>query len=39
MNDRTLTVTDMHTGGEPLRIVTGGYPELPKGTTILQKRA
>ncbi len=33
-----LTVTDMHTGGEPLRIVTSGYPPLPKGT-ILQKRA
>ncbi len=34
----TLTVTDMHTGGEPLRIITGGYPALPKGT-ILEKRA
>ncbi|MDZ7603762.1 MAG: proline racemase family protein [Hoeflea sp.] len=33
-----LTVIDMHTGGEPLRIVTGGYPELPRGT-ILEKRA
>jgi proline racemase len=33
-----LTVIDMHTAGEPLRIVTGGYPDLPKGT-ILQKRA
>lgn len=33
-----LTVTDMHTGGEPLRIVTGGYPAIPKGT-ILEKRA
>jgi proline racemase len=33
----TLTVVDMHTGGEPLRIVTGGYPEIPKGT-ILEKR-
>lgn len=33
-----LTVVDMHTGGEPLRIVTGGYPALPKGT-ILEKRA
>ena len=28
----------MHTGGEPLRIITGGYPDLPKGT-ILEKRA
>ncbi|MGJ8569510.1 MAG: proline racemase family protein [Hoeflea sp.] len=33
-----LTVIDMHTGGEPLRIVTSGYPDLPKGT-ILEKRA
>ena len=33
-----LTVTDMHTGGEPLRIITSGYPALPKGT-ILEKRA
>ncbi|WP_375589751.1 proline racemase family protein [Hoeflea alexandrii] len=33
-----LTVIDMHTGGEPLRIVTSGYPELPRGT-ILEKRA
>jgi proline racemase len=33
-----LTVVDMHTGGEPLRIVTGGYPSIPRGT-ILEKRA
>ncbi len=33
-----LTVIDMHTGGEPLRIVTGGYPPIPKGS-ILEKRA
>ena len=33
-----LTVTDMHTGGEPLRIITSGYPPLPRGT-ILEKRA
>ena len=32
-----LTVVDMHTGGEPLRIVTGGYPRIPSGT-ILEKR-
>ena len=32
-----LRVTDMHTAGEPVRIVTGGYPEL-KGATILDKR-
>lgn len=33
-----LTVTDMHTGGEPVRIVTGGYPKI-EGKTILDKRA
>jgi len=33
-----LTATDMHTGGEPVRIVTGGYPPIPKGT-VLEKRA
>lgn len=33
-----LSVTDMHTGGEPVRIVTGGYPPIP-GATILDKRA
>ena len=27
----------MHTGGEPVRIVTAGYPEIP-GATILDKR-
>jgi proline racemase len=35
---RPLTVIDMHTGGEPLRIITSGYPDLPRGT-ILEKRA
>jgi trans-L-3-hydroxyproline dehydratase len=33
----TLTCLDYHTCGEPVRIVTGGYPEL-KGATILEKR-
>lgn len=33
-----LTVTDMHTGGEPVRIITSGYPPIPSGT-ILEKRA
>lgn len=28
---------DMHTGGEPLRVITGGLPEI-KGNTILEKR-
>jgi proline racemase len=33
----TFDVIDMHTAGEPVRIVTGGYPELV-GRTILDKR-
>lgn len=32
-----VTAIDAHTGGEPLRIVTGGLPPL-KGRTILAKR-
>ena len=32
-----LTTTEMHTGGEPVRIVTSGYPPVP-GDTILAKR-
>ncbi|CAK5268368.1 unnamed protein product [Mycena citricolor] len=34
---RTIKVVDMHTSGEPTRIVVGGYPEL-QGTTLLEKR-
>lgn len=34
---RTLDVIDMHTAGEPVRIVVGGYPNL-QGRTILDKR-
>ena len=37
MNAVELTVTDMHTAGEPVRIVTGGYPALA-GATMLEKR-
>lgn len=33
----TLDVVDMHTAGEPARIVAGGYPRLT-GATILDKR-
>lgn len=33
----TYTTVDAHTGGEPLRIVTGGVPRIP-GATILEKR-
>ena len=32
-----ITSLDVHTAGEPLRIITGGFPDLP-GDTILQKR-
>jgi len=33
----TLTTIDMHTCGEPLRIITGGLPEIP-GKTVLERR-
>ena len=32
-----ITSTEMHTGGEPVRIVASGYPPIP-GDTILAKR-
>lgn len=32
-----IETLDMHTGGEPVRIVTGGWPAIP-GRTILDKR-
>lgn len=32
-----ITSIDAHTAGEPLRVIIGGYPELP-GDTILSKR-
>ncbi|MHB8597400.1 MAG: proline racemase family protein [Ktedonobacteraceae bacterium] len=32
-----ITTIDAHTGGEPLRIITGGMPEL-EGATILERR-
>jgi trans-L-3-hydroxyproline dehydratase len=32
-----ITVIDAHTGGEPLRIITGGFPSI-EGRTILEKR-
>lgn len=35
---RLFTTIDTHTGGEPLRIITGGIPPLP-GATMLEKRA
>jgi proline racemase len=33
----SITTTDMHTGGEPLRIITGGLPDI-HGETVLEKR-
>ncbi|HOW24438.1 MAG TPA: proline racemase family protein [Bacteroidales bacterium] len=32
-----ITTIDMHTGGEPLRVITTGLPDI-KGKTILEKR-
>ena len=32
-----ITTVEMHTAGEPLRVITSGYPEI-KGDTILAKR-
>jgi trans-L-3-hydroxyproline dehydratase len=32
-----ISTIDMHTGGEPLRILMDGYPEIP-GVSILEKR-
>src|SRR5438093_13775431 len=37
MNPIAIETTEMHTGGEPVRIVTAGYPPIP-GRTILDKR-
>ena len=34
---REIRTCEMHTGGEPVRIVTAGYPDIP-GDTILDKR-
>jgi proline racemase len=33
-----LTTVEMHTGGEPVRIVTGGYPPLAGGTLLAKRR-
>ncbi|WP_198946713.1 proline racemase family protein [Kiloniella majae] len=37
MTDVKIKTVEMHTGGEPLRIITDGYPEI-KGASILEKR-
>ena len=33
-----IQIIDAHTGGEPLRIIISGFPNL-KGATLLEKRA
>lgn len=33
-----IKTTEMHTGGEPLRIIESGFPEA-EGMTLLEKRA
>ncbi|HIO88181.1 MAG TPA: proline racemase, partial [Candidatus Marinimicrobia bacterium] len=33
-----ISTIDAHTGGEPLRIITDGFPDL-EGTTVLEKRS
>ena len=38
MSLHKITTIEAHTAGEPLRIITSGYPEVP-GATILQRRA
>ncbi len=35
---RRLTTIDAHTAGEPLRVITGGFPEVG-GETMLERRA
>jgi len=35
---RTISTVEVHTGGEPFRIVTSGLPRLP-GKTIVERRA
>ncbi|KAK7041876.1 hypothetical protein VNI00_008833 [Paramarasmius palmivorus] len=36
-NENTIRVVDMHTSGEPTRIIVSGYPDL-QGDTLLEKR-
>ena len=35
---RTITTVEMHTAGEPFRIVTSGFPRAP-GDRIVERRA
>ena len=36
-NNLCIKTIDMHTAGEPLRVIISGYPEI-KGSSILEKR-
>ncbi len=36
-NWQCIQTLDLHTAGEPLRVITGGLPDIP-GSTILEKR-
>ena len=33
-----LETVEMHTGGEPVRLVVGGYPSIPGGTILAKRR-
>jgi trans-L-3-hydroxyproline dehydratase len=33
-----INTIDAHTAGEPFRVITGGYPELPGGTILERRR-
>jgi trans-L-3-hydroxyproline dehydratase len=33
-----ITAIDVHTGGEPFRVITGGFPELSGGTILARRR-
>ncbi len=34
----TITTIDVHTEGEPFRVITGGVPGLPGDTTVARRR-
>jgi trans-L-3-hydroxyproline dehydratase len=33
-----ITTVDAHTGGEPFRVITGGFPDLPGDTMLARRR-
>jgi proline racemase len=33
-----ITTIDLHTAGEPFRVITGGYPDLPGDTMLARRR-